>query len=236
MKLVILAVTKMHEGRICLAGINEDNRWIRPVKAYPNHLETGDIFNKKTNQVIYENFNIVDIPLIKKATETPHSEDYILDVNKDPKVIGTILPQERESFLIKCCENDFLKGCSEPINKLLEDSSCSLILVGPVKIHYVVLERGKTPRIHFEIVGVYKSDKTLPCTDLKFRALSKRILRDTNSQKIVLNSIQLAEMMGTSKIFLGIGLTRKYKEEFHTMIIGIYTIPDYEAKIDYGDV
>lgn len=236
MDVVILAVTKMQGDRVCIAGIDENNQWVRPVKEYPNHSETSDIFNKMTNQIIYEVFNIVDIPLIKKESETPHSEDYVLDVNKDPKVIGTISPQERESFLVKHCENTFLKGSSEPINKLLEGSNRSLILVGPVNIHYIVLEKDKTPRIKFEIAGDYQSERTVPCTDLKFRALGKRILKDTNSQRIVLNSIQLADRIGTDKIFLGLGLTRKYHGEFHTMVIGVYTIPDYEAKIDYGDV
>lgn len=235
MKITILAVSKMHEGRICIAGIDENNQWVRPVKEV-ECLETRDIFDKMTNQVIYENFNIVDIPLIKKRSNIPHSEDYVLDASKYPKVIGTIPPEERESFLVKRCENDFFKGHSEKINKLLEVSNRSLILVGPIKINYVVLENDKTPRIKFEIADVYACDRTVPCTDLKFITLGRRILKDTNSQRIVLSSVQLADRIKTNKIFLSLGLSRIYKGNYHALIVGVYTIPEYESKIDYEGV
>ncbi|MDI6655429.1 MAG: hypothetical protein QME59_06025, partial [Candidatus Hydrothermarchaeota archaeon] len=210
MKIVILAVTKMQGDRICLAGINESNEWVRPVKRYPYHLEKSDLFNEKTNQIIYENFNIVDIPLIKKLEKSPHSEDYIIGSNKIPTVISNLPIDKREKFLLEHSDNNLLKGHSEkPINKLLEKVNRSLVLIGPVKINYVVLEKDKTPRIHFEITAIYKSDRSLPCTDLKFRAFGRSILKAKNSQKVVLNSKQLTDILKTDKIFIGIGLTRE---------------------------
>lgn len=51
MKLTILAVTRMQERRICIAGINEDGKWVRPVKDYPNQFEEVDIFDKDKSPI-----------------------------------------------------------------------------------------------------------------------------------------------------------------------------------------
>lgn len=151
MKLTILAVTRMQEKRICIAGINEDGKWVRPVKAHPNHFEETDIFGKDKS-IIYKNFNIVEIDFIRKLENPPHSEDYIIDESKEPKLIGNLPTQKREEFLISHTENDFFANHEgELIRKILKDSNRSLILVGQVDIRYVVIEKGKTPRIRFDI-------------------------------------------------------------------------------------
>ena len=244
MKVVILAATKMHGDRICIAGINENNQWVRPVKDYPKHLEINDIFEKSTKKLIYEVFNIVDIPIIKNICVPPHTEDVLIDLGKNPQVVGKIPPSERETFLLKHCENELLRGRSlenasknqdphsyKQISDLLVESNRSLILVGPVKLHRAVLKTDKRPRLNFDIPG-YTDNGDMPCTDLKFIALCKRILEENKTQESTLDSAQLSNIFKTGKIFLGLGLTRKFKGAFHTMVVGLYTIPDYDSEDD----
>lgn len=231
MKVVILAVTKMQGDRICIAGSNEENQWVRPVREYPQHMEINDIFDKNTKKPIYEVFNVVDIPVIKKIGVPPHTEDVLIDLQKNPQVVGKIPVPEREAFLIKHCENELFKGQSEPINELLEKSNRSLILVGPAKLHRAVLKIDKTPRLDFDIPG-YSNIGSKPCTDMNFIALGKRILEEKKAQEVTLDSAQLANILKTDKIFLGLGLSRKFEGVFHTMVVGLYTIPDYNSEDD----
>src|SRR3989338_8009097 len=183
MKFTILAVTKMQERRICIAGINEDGKWVRPVKDYPNQFEETDIFDKDKS-IIYENFNIIEIDFTKKLEKPPHSEDYIINEDKKPKVIGNIPLQKRGEFLISNTENDFFANREgEPVRKILKGANRSLVLVGPVDIRYVVIESGKTPRICFDIPDVYDCERSTPCTDLKFIAFCKEISKGKNNKK-----------------------------------------------------
>ncbi len=244
MKVVILAVTRMHEDRICIAGINEDNQWVRPVKVYPQSMDITDIFDKNTKKPIYEMFNIVDIPVIRKEGNPPHTEDVLIDSMKNPQVIGKIHTSGQEAFLVKHCENELFKGHSledasknpdshqyKQISDLLIEANRSLILVGPAKLHRAVLKIDKTPRLDFDIPG-YPDARSRPCTDLNFIALCKRLLEENNAQEITLESPQLANILKTDKIFLGLGLSRKFKGAFHTMIIGLYPIHDHESEGD----
>lgn len=231
MKVVILAVTKMQGDRICIAGINEESQWVRPVREYPQHMEINDIFDKNTKKPIYEVFNVVEIPVTKKTGVSPHTEDVLIDLEKNPQVVGKIPVPEREAFLIKHCENELFKGQSEPINELLEKSNRSLILVGPAKLHRAVLKIDKTPRLDFDIPG-YANNVSRPCTDLKFIALCKHIVEEKKAQEVIFDSAQLASVLRADKIFLGLGLSRKFEGAFHTMIVGLHTIPDYDSEDD----
>ena len=238
MKFTILAVTKMQERRICIAGINEDGKWVRPVKDYPNQFEETDIFDKDKS-IIYENFNIIEIDFTKKLEKPPHSEDYIINEDKKPKVIGNIPLQKRGEFLISHTENDFFANREgEPVRKILKGANRSLVLVGPVDIRYVVIESGKTPRICFDIPDVYDCERSTPCTDLKFIAFCKEISKGKNNKKIVLNSHELKRTLEIESIFLALGLGRWYEEkkDYYDMVIGFHTIPDYQTEIDYNNL
>lgn len=238
MKLTILAVTRMQEKRICVAGIDETGKWVRPVKDYPHHFEEVDIFGEDKS-VIYENFNIVEMDFTEKLDKSPHSEDYVINEGKKPTVIGNIPSQKREEFLIPNTENNFFADHEgEPVRKILQDSNRSLILVGPVDVRYVVIEKDKTPRIRFDIPNVYNCERSTPCTDLKFITFGKKVLKERGSEKVVLGSEELKRMIRIEKIYLALGLGRWYEEkkDYYDMVIGFHTIPDYQTEIDYDNL
>lgn len=235
MKLTLLAVTRMHEKRICIAGIDEEGRWVRPVKAYPNHFGKEDLFGKNES-FIYGNFNIVEMDLTKELKKYPHSEDSIINEIREPKVIGNIPIQKREEFLISHTENHlFENNEGEVVRKILQNANRSLVLVGPVDVRYVVIEKDKTPRIRFDIPLVYNCERSTPCTDLKFIAFCKRILKEKDYEKVILNSYELKQGLGIEKTYLALGLGRWYEErkDYYDMVIGFHTIPDYTQEINY---
>lgn len=236
MKLTILAVTKMHEKRICIAGINENGEWVRPVKEYPTHFEKIDIFGED-KLPIYKNFNIVEMDFTRKLEKPPHSEDYIVNENKRPKVIGNFPLQKREGFLISHTENNlFVNHESEPVRKILKGANRSLVLVGPVDIKYVIIELGKTPRIRFDIPKIYDCERSTPCTDLKFIALCNGVLKEKSNEKVILYSHELKKILKIESIFLALGLGRWYEEkkDYYDMVVGFHTSPDYQTEIDYN--
>jgi hypothetical protein len=235
MKLTILAVTKMNENRICVAGINESGEWIRPIKEHPLHLEINDIFQE--GKVIYNNFNRIDIPLKCRLPNPPHIEDHIIDIEKPIRLICTLSSSEKKDFLIKNCENLVFKDQENiTVKDILEHKNRSLILVGPVKLIYVVFEKDKTPRILFEIEGLYKADKPLPCKDMKFQTIGTELLNNSRCDKLVMNHSEIHKTLKSESIFISLGLTRLFKGEHHAMIVGLYSIPDYHTNIDYGNL
>ena len=227
MKLTILATSRMKQGRVCIAGINESGRWIRPDK--PLHFQMEDLHDE-----IYKNFNVIDANLTKTPDIVlPHSEDYL--VEDSAKLIRQISSQEREEFLKRHCENRFFERNGFGISKILQDAERSLVLVGPVKIKDV--ELGKNPRLRFEIIsGVY--EESIPITDLKFVTFNYKRLEERNQEFENLTGDELKNVLGIEKTYLVLGLTRLWTSnagisDCWPMVVGFHTIPDYQGGIDY---
>ena len=47
---------------------------------------------------------------------------------------------------------------------------------------------------------------------------------------------KVGERFGIREIYLAVGLTRSYRGAFWPMIIGVHTLPDYEATVDYDNL
>ncbi|MGQ9627476.1 MAG: hypothetical protein ACUVV0_11300 [Anaerolineae bacterium] len=75
----------------------------------------------------------------------------------------------------------------------------------------------------------------LPVTDLKWRALGRLWLRK-RGVRLDFDDQRLKERLNVKEIYLAVGLTRPYKGEYWPMVIGVHTVPDYEAPIDYNNL
>lgn len=250
--ILILAITRMHSG-ICLAGINlkthrwerfvphflakgiapETYHWIRPVKSYgipqPNNL-----VDARGRQI--SNFDIVRMNLLSWRPKAPHIEDWVVDFNHEKPVILRNVPESQRAELL----NSLLD--SSPDEVLQSPPSRSLCLIKPDKINKVIFDPGirygkYEARVVFNFAGqdYLGSLKRpgLPCTDLKFRALGKRLLEGKNNI-INLGEGQLKELIHFEKVYLAIGLGREYKGKNWPMVLGFHTIPDYTAYIDFS--
>jgi hypothetical protein len=83
-----------------------------------------------------------------------------------------------------------------------------------------------------DYLGTLKSPG-LPCTDLKFLTLGKRLL-EGKAKIINLSGEQVKELFHFEKLYLAIGLGREYKGKNWPMVIGFHTIPDYTAHVDFN--
>jgi hypothetical protein len=74
-----------------------------------------------------------------------------------------------------------------------------------------------------------------PVTDLKWRALGRAWL-PAGGGWVDFDEGDLEARFGIRNIYLAAGLTRAYKGAFWPMIIGVHTLPDYEATVDYDNL
>jgi len=84
MNLTIMAVTKMKGSHVCVAGINEEGEWIRPVRT--DRLLVDDLFHE--GKVVFEIYGIVNIYFRLHAPQPPHSEDWVVDWTRKLSRIG----------------------------------------------------------------------------------------------------------------------------------------------------
>jgi hypothetical protein len=250
--ILILAITRMHSG-VCLAGINlkthlwerfiphflargiapKTYHWVRPVKSYGT-LQLDDLMDASGKTI--SNFDVVRMNLLSWHPNRPHMEDWIVDFNREKPVILTNVSESHRAELL-----DSLLDNS-PDEVLQSPPSRSLCLIKPDKIYKVIFDPGTRygnyeARIIFSFAGQdylgTPRSPGLPCTDLKFRALGKRLL-DKKADTINLSGGQLKELIHFERVYLAIGLGREYKGKNWPMVLGFHTIPDYIAYIDFS--
>lgn len=239
MNITILAVTRKLNG-ICIAGVNEDLKWIRPTINKPFNPEDLKLDNGKYVSIS----NIYAFEFIKHAPEPPQTENYLVDKSKVIKHIKKLNEDERLDLFENLSEN--IGSNAMDITTYLKRNNRSLIMLGPVKIVSVHIEEknDKKPRIICTLGSSYIRNQigktALRCTDLKFRALAKRLLKEKKLN--ALTGEKLQDILGFEKVFVTIGLTQPFqppghnKEDYWPMIIGFHTVPDYKQEIDYDDL
>ncbi len=249
--ILILAITRMHSG-VCLAGINlkvhhwerfipqflargiasKTCHWVRPVKQY-GALHPDDLIDAKGRRI--SNFDIVRMNLLAWLPNRPHVEDWVVDFNHEMPTILRNVPESQRVELL-----DSLLDAS-PNEVLQSHPSRSLCLIKPEEIKRVIFDPGirygkYEARIILnfagqDFLGTPKSPG-LPCTDLKFRALGKKLLGE-KANILNFNAEQFKELLHFEKVYLAIGLGREYKGKNWPMVLGFHTIPDYTAYIDF---
>lgn len=239
MNVTILAVTKRYDG-ICIAGVDNNLRWVRPAKNRTLTLE--DI---KLNGEYLSISSVYDFSFIKHNPHNYQTENYIMDETKKILYTKTLTEQERKNLFPKLSENSLIISNPErDISAVLKKEKRSLILLGPVEIEslYIYSENSKmkTPRIicnlnSFQIKN-QRGKHDLPCTDLKFRAFAKHLLKEKNTDSLSLHGDELKKLLKFNQVFIAIGLTEKFREDYWPMIIGFHTIPDYKQEVDYNDL
>jgi hypothetical protein len=74
----------------------------------------------------------------------------------------------------------------------------------------------------------------LSVTDLKWRALGRAWLPDDGGWT-EFDAGDLEARFGIQEVYLAVGLTRSYKGDFWPIVVGVHTLPDYEATVDYAN-
>jgi hypothetical protein len=237
-ELLILAVTKMLGG-VCIAGMTTERhpltglRWVRPVREY-GHVLLGDI-TTPTGTVVRP-FDVVEFNFLQSRPVPPHAEDCIADfVHHRPRIVRRLEGERRAGFLHKHLDR--------APRQVLDSQQRSLCLIEPDWVKGCFRLDAYTGRFDARIafglgkkhyLGSYARGG-IAVTDLKWRALGRSWLPGDGGWT-EFDAGDLEARLAIQQIYLAVGLTRSYRGGFWPMIVGVHTVPDYEAAVDYDNL
>jgi hypothetical protein len=235
---LMLAVTRMLGG-VCIAGVTTEPdpvsglRWVRPIRE-GGHVLPGDIIT--TRGVMLRPFDVVELNLLQPRPIPPHSEDWITDfVQRRPRIVRRLEGERRAKFLQKYLDTD--------PHQVLDCHERSLCLLKPDWIKgcfRLDAYSGKfDARLGFGLGGKRYTGSYakggLSVTDLKWRALGRTWLPEDGGWT-EFDAGDLEARLGIDEIYLAVGLTRSFRGECWRIVIGVHTLPDYDASVDYDNL
>ena len=234
-EILVLAMTKMLSG-ICTAGFTCEHAdttglcWVRPVRDFDTVLP-GDMMD--STGYLIQCCDVIELPLSEPQPEPPHVEDWVVDfVHHRPKLLRRLEGDKRAEF--------FAHYLDQATEDILVHHTRSLALVAPVQVWASFsLDRYSDTfhaRMGFTLPGDVQHPKAqsargVSVTDLKWRALGRCWLGDKHNQ-IKLCSEALMERLQAQAIYLTIGLSRKWRNEYWPLVHAVHIVPDYSADID----
>jgi hypothetical protein len=239
-EVLIMAVTRMQSG-VCTAGfVNRAHpasrlAWVRPVKEFGTLL-VGDLTDADGRLI--QLGDVVALELQQPRPLAPHAEDWICDfVYHRPRVLRQLTDERRARFLAEHVDR-------APAEVLGPDPSRSLCLLRPDRVwasFALDAYSGKyEARLGFQIGGSNCGEATgsprgLPVTDVKWRALGRTWLGNRGG-RLALDGDELAERLAAEEVYLAVGLGRLYQGRTWPLVIGVHTVPDYEAAVDVANL
>lgn len=229
-ELVILAMTKMANG-ICTAGIEyKTGNWIRPVRL--------DVSDPMEHCIQLTDFIIQGKPLIKLLAvsefslkepkpDPPHIEDWLIDRRFKPKLIKELNDKEKIEFLNTHSHKENLSK--------INSKACSLGLIKPddFLIQFKPNKKGDDIAVRIDFTLGKERCKEKPSPDIKLRALGRYVLQYLKKSSHYLTMEDFVKK-GYSNLFFTLGLSRLYQGKNWLMVIGLHTIPEYKAEIDFS--
>ncbi|MEA1870043.1 MAG: hypothetical protein U9N09_07880 [Euryarchaeota archaeon] len=242
-RLIITDLSRMKEGRICIVGIDREYNVIRPVIPYSGVKE--DYILDETGKLIITPFAEIEFKFIRPLSKSPHAEDWELDTNYRPRLIGRFSEEAMRGFLerisYRSVREIFGTAIHEGRYTNPGDGNRSLGTVKSVKVmgvNYSMKEDGTYKyRITFSDMG--ENVYNLPVTDCAFRRYCDR-LRVLEGRSTNAIGLELQQRLNQRETFLRVGLTRpfaKMHNRCYLQVSGIHAFPDYKEKDqDRGEI
>jgi hypothetical protein len=237
-EILMLAVTRMQAG-VCIAGMTAEPdpvtglRWIRPTREY-GHVLLGDITTAEG--AVLQPFDVAEFNLLRPQATPPHAEDWSADfVHHRLRILRRLEGERRAHFLSK-----YLDAAPREV---LDSQQRSLCLIKPDWIKGCFRLDSYSgqfdARISFGLerrryLGSYAKGG-LSVTDLKWRALGRAYLPPEGGWS-EFDAGDLEARLGIQEVYLAMGLTRSYQGTCWPIIVGVHTVPDYEATMDYDNL
>ena len=221
-RVVVLAVTKMLSG-MCTGGISlATKKWVRPVKEHSTLL-LGDLTYR--DRTVIRPFDVVDFSLIKPRRQPPHTEDWVCDFVRSRPVRVDHMTDRLE----------FMQTHSEPDSpgEILQ-AERSLALYEPADVEAHFHQDNYSGKYAARLKLPEMKTRPLPVTDIKWRALGRKLLG--TDEFLVLTVDDIRKLLGVERVFVALGLGRRFEGNYWPLIVGVHTWPDYEAEVNYRDL
>ena len=250
--LTITGVTRMNNSKVCISGVTNDGKYIRPVTLGGIHESwlTISEYNQmgEYEPVFLRPFSKVELELAQTEIKQPHTEDRLIVANQIG-YSGLLPKDQREGFLERITDPFVADIFGANIHR--HDESCYVLegegerSLGTVKaseIKYVsVLENGNGCKCRIRFRDGNGDYYNLPVTDL---SLLNYLNHLKNIQGIACGKIglDLKSFFNNATTYIRIGLGRGYhynqekdQNRCYLLISGIYTFPDYLEGRCYSD-
>ena len=240
MPLFTFLVKSEKKQKICLGCLDENKRWVRPIK--PGGFDEKDIM--MDNGKVIEIFDVVDMEFSGPIPIKHHTENMKFVPDGRIKFVKNLYETERSALLKEVTNSQLLRNVESKYELYDEiiNSGRSIALVGPIVSFDI--QYGNHPRLF--IVGKNNREFDIPCTDLKFCAFIRSKSADFEKNLLpIISSQNIAELKGR-QIYFVIGLTGDSLDEngrikcgkyppagssieprYWPMVIGVLTVPAY---------
>ena len=230
--IVITEVTRMQEGRVCIAGYDQHGHCLRPVLPPPGIHETT--LYSGAHAIIFPSAK-VEFEFTQPTPQPPHTED----IRYDPAAVRLIerQPEDRWHKMLQATVSPSIAVIFE--QPILTDVGCyvmdgqgprSLGTIKPARIIQVIHELSPENkwqyRLRFED-GAGAAFR-LTVTDLAWRYYCDR--QRTQGAAPAQIAADLLRALQTSEVYLRVGLARgwdKFPDRCYLQLTGIHTFPDY---------
>jgi hypothetical protein len=208
---------------VCIGGVAPGGGpWVRPVKAF-GCPQPGDI--RYADGTLMRPFDIVGLNLREPHPMPPHREDVLCDfTHPRPELRGRLSEAEREALLERCLD-------PRPADVWCGGDR-SLALFEPPTLTAAFSYDDYSEKFEARIAWPgYDRPGGVPVTDLKWRALGRE-WTSRGPHNVQYHREGLGRRLGVERLFLAIGLSRNYQGQFWPIVVGVHTLPDYEATVD----
>lgn len=229
-RLIVTDLTRMNQGRVCIAGYDEKHVCIRPTLPPPGISEKLLVMDHKP--VVYP-FALIELDLLRPTPKPPHTEDYIFNPNT---ITHLRSEQDRRSVLSWSMFNSVEEIFEQPVRHepgyyVLEcQGARSLGTVKPANIHEVRYAKSDDGAWDYRLVFDDAKDQyyRLKITDLTWQYYCRSLRGEDRDPKTI--AAELTKRLKKADLYLRIGLARgwnEFPERCYLQITGIYTFPDY---------
>ena len=233
-QLLVLSVTRLSNG-VCVACIDEDDRWIRPTREESSgwrQLAIADLRDQRQQYVVRVG-NVVRWPLGPAAPKDVHTEDVLVGAGC-PELVRSLGTSELLSRCRQLCDPDF--------EGFLRDTHRSLTLIEPSSITVVVFSSkgkgGVSARVCFDHRG---QQEDLSVTDLAWRALGREHLTNSRTAEARWTQAALQRTTGLTIQYLAVGKGQAWEQgpahplagQYWPFVTTVFTDRAPQVDIDY---
>lgn len=227
-EITILAVSRISDG-VCVAGITDDGRWIRPTRPNRNdswrQLKHDDCKDIKGNWIVRKG-NRVRFDLVESIPKDSHTEDWRIGDRK-AQLVHELYEEEYFDF----CQNH-QEVSLDPLEQTT--GTRSLILLRPEKFTSFTFQietslKGKqsyVPRCEFIFNG--RLHLSMPISDVEWRGYGQRYLQ--NKQRPTVKDILHENQIENYWLTIGqnvVGST------VYLMVVGVHFFPIRHFGMDF---
>ncbi len=225
----ITCVTRMDEIFSCVAGIDEHNRFVRPIIDYPDErpgIKREFLFSPSGEELVRP-LTYVEFEFIEHRPEKPyHTEDWIIDGDVAPRVVS----RSNDDASRRILERSVSSSLSEAISK--RDRSLVTIktpFAPKVKIKIDVEGRLSCRFVMKDSAGDWITNArtaTAPprITDAYWLALCKHLYNNGMPEAEIEEHLR-SILKEAKNMYIVIGLTREWHKRYWRQVSGVLTVP-----------